>query len=334
MTRSSSLVLAVATALAVSSGCAVAPPPSPSASPTVSVSPGPSQTATAEPSPVEPGASLLVAWEDRNGEASLLVVREGGTVERHPLPEIPRDQLAAGFHGPLVFLAGSPAQPVLWIGTGDPWAPRWSSRALLPAEAQETPLRWPCVGPNPIDRLAVQSDDARIFVVADDGGLRPLPAGPLLLRPEGCAWIDEEHLVVAVDTAHPASHLGFAQLTADGSRGSLLDGPGGEHPTASTVSLARVVHSDGAHYRLVVGPLPAAGEVRAPTIELAAPLEWTYLRPVLSADGERLATLESDPFGRPVRLLLYDLRGEPTVLIEIDVGGAIRAGPAWVADPS
>jgi hypothetical protein len=141
-----------------------------------------------------------------------------------------------------------------------------------------------------------------------------------------------DRLVVAVDAPHPASHLGLGLLAADGSTATILDGAGGEHPAASRTALAAAFH-DEAGYRLLVWPLPLAGTTMpVPAIELPAPADRLYLRPALSADARRLAALELDPSARPARLLLWDLAAEPRLIAEVDVAGALEAGPAWVAN--
>ena len=76
------------------------------------------------------------------------------------------------------------------------------------------------------------------------------------------------------------------------------------------------------------GVLHPAFPILAKEIETQAVL----FRPVLSADGKRLAVVELGPKAAPSRILLYELP-RPTLVMELDVRGADDAGPVWVANP-
>jgi hypothetical protein len=310
----------VAIALALLMGCAIAP--SPQGQPTSSGI----LTPTLTPS----GPVVLVAWETTAERASLVVFRADGAIERLALPAVPDDQVAAGRDGRLVFVSGSAADPILWTGTGPPAAPEWSSRRLVAPAGQEEPFSWPCVGPGSPGPLAVQSQDNLVYTFDDADRLAPLPAGNLMLRPGGCAWIDARHLIVSVDIPGPVVHVGFAVLAADGSAVHAIDGLGGEHPAAGGGLLAYAARLDGRNVLLVV-PVPApGGPIAAPLIRRTPSDDGAFFRPVLSDDGRRLAVLEHDAFGRPARLLLYDLEGGDP-LVAFDVGDAVSTGPTWVA---
>jgi hypothetical protein len=176
---------------------------------------------------------------------------------------------------------------------------------------------------------------AIVAAVVTEGRLTLLPPGRLAHRPGGCAWIDRDHLIVAVDRERPQpSPHGFAVVATDGSGERPLDGPGGDEPAASATLLAYVAHEGGADYRIAVGPLTGIeGSVPEPSTILRPEAERTLLRPVLSADGRRLALLEDDAAGHPARLLLWELAGETAHLsVAVEIAGALAAGPAWVAD--
>jgi hypothetical protein len=334
--------LTAAIALALAGGCAVAPSPTSSEAPSASATASPAAppatsriAASASPSTLA-GAPLLVAWERRGDEDRLIVVT-GGAIDRRPLPAIPSGPVAAGRQGPLAFVSGSSAQPVLWTSRGPLADPQWDVGPLVPRESLDAPFVWLCLSPGSSPRIAVQSDDNRISVVDEGGGLRPLPAGLLMLRPGGCAWSDGHHVIVATDVPEPVFHTGFAMFEVDAGTSRVVPGNGGEAPAVSDVSLAYVAGGEGGPSAVWIGPIPSIdGPFPAPDLRIAPDLpdagDLDLFHPVLSADGRRLAVTELSRPSAPRRLLVYDLFPTPTVIMEVDVQGASDAGPAWVAN--
>ena len=300
------------------------------ASPTTSSLPGSASPSAPAESP------LLVAWERRGDEARLIVVREG-SIDRLPLPGVPNGPVAAGLPGPLAFLSGSPDKPVMWTGRGPLAEPQWDAVRLVPPESQDESFAWLCIGSESPPRIAVQSGDNRVYVIEDDRSLRLLPASLLMLRPGGCAWSDRRRVVVATDASQPTFHIGFAMFDVDGATASLVPGGGGEAPAVSDLSLAYVARDQAGRQAVWIGPIPGpGGPLPPPIVRIAADGpdsgDLDFFRPVLSADGRRLAVVELARPAAPRRLLVYDLSGAPTVVVELDVRGASDAGPVWIAN--
>ena len=319
----------VAIALALCSGCAVAPSPSaPVASPATA-----SSTLTQMPSAAGDGAVLLIAWQTGDDGAELLLAREGGVVERRPLPAVANGQVAAGLGGPLYFLSGPPLEPVLWTSEGSLSEPRWTSQRLFPPKPQEEPLVWLCAGPGqPPGAIAVQSNDNLLYLLGDGGQLRLLPPRRLFLRPGGCAWSDAGHLLVSTDEPLLTHHIAFAMFSVEDGASRILEGIGGEQPAVSEVSLAYVARG-GPHDNVVlVGVIPAPDGALPPAGARVEPTGTAdFIRPILSADGRRITVVEFEPPGGPDRLLLYELLPSPTLVMVVDVRGMRDAGPVWVA---
>ena len=335
MSRAPAACVTVAIALALW-GCVVAPSPSLPPPRTPSLPPTPSPTA--RDTAAAAGSVLFVGWETRADRADLLVIDEGGAIARMPLPAIPGGPVVAGPDGALAFVSGPADTPLLWTSSRPPDAPRWESQPLAPPVPLDEPLSWLCLGSGAPPRVAVQAvvRGALVAAVVADGRLALFPPGRLAHRPGGCAWVDRDHLLVAVDRTGPplpSSH-GLAIVSADGSGERLLDGPGGDEPTLSATLLAYVAHEGGRDYRIAVGRMAGIeGRVPEPSMILRPEDERTFLRPVLSIDGRRLALLEEDAAGRPTRLLLWELDGEAARLsLAVEIAGALAAGPAWVAD--
>jgi hypothetical protein len=288
--------------------------------------------ASASPSPLA-GSPLLVAWERRGDGAGVIVVNQG-TIDRQPLPAIPNGPVVPATTGLLGFLSGSPDQSVMWIGGGSLSDPHWEAQRLVPQEPLDGPVVWLCLSTGSPPRVAVQSDDNLIYLVEDSGGLRPIPPGLLMLRPGGCAWSDRSHLIVPTDVPQPAFHVGFAMFDIDAGTSRLPPGTGGEAPAASGTSLAYVVRDPAEQQVVWIGHVPRFdGPVPLPDVRIApdAP-DVDFFRPVLSADGRRLAVIELARPAAPRRLLVYELFPTPTVVMQLDVRGASDAGPAWVAN--
>jgi hypothetical protein len=156
-----------------------------------------------------------------------------------------------------------------------------------------------------------------------------------MLRPGGCVWSDARHVIVPTDAPRPRFHIGFAIFDVEDGTSRLLDGSGGEAPAASDVSLAYVVGGQAKQSAVWIGAFPGPdGSVPLPDVRIG-PDEpgLDLLHPVLSADGRRLAVVELARTAAPHRLLVYDLFATPTIVMELDVQGAVDASPVWVADP-
>jgi hypothetical protein len=287
--------------------------------------------ASAPPSPLA-GSPLLVAWERRGDGAGVIVVDQGA-IGRRPLPAIPNGPVAAAATGLLGFLSGSPDEPVMWIGGGSLSDPHWEARPLVLPEPRDGPVVWLCLSPGSPPRVAVQSDDNLVYLVEDARALRPIPPGLLMLRPGGCAWSDRSHLIVPTDAPHPAFHVGFAMFDIDAGTSRLPPGTGGEAPAVSDGSLAYVVRDPAGKQVVWIGDVPGFDDpVPVPDIRIAPDTpDVDFFRPVLSADGRRLAVIELARPAAPRRLLVYELFPTPTVVMQLDVRGASDAGPLWVA---
>ena len=325
----------VAVALALQSGCAVAPsppapvtPPATASAATISLFPSPTPSAAGDAGPV------FIAWQTDGEGAELLLVGADGRLERLPLPARPNGPVAAGLRGPMYFLSGSAAGSMLWTSHGSLSGPRWTTQRLFRAGPGEEELAWLCAAPgDPPGAVAVQSKDNLVYLIGADGRLRLLPPDRLFLRPGGCAWTDSGHLLVAADEARMLHHIAFAIFRVDDGTSRLLDGIGGEQPAVSDVSLAYVARDGPAGNVVLVGPIPAPGGGLPPATSRLEPVGQAALfRPVLSADGKRLAVVELGPKAAPSRILLYELP-RPTLVMELDVRGADDAGPVWVANP-
>jgi hypothetical protein len=332
-------ILTAAIALALAGGCAVAPSPAPSAStdPSRAASPSASSLpASASPSTVA-GAPLLVAWE-RRGDETRLIVFTGGATDRRPLPAVPNGPVAAGAQGPLAFVAGSSAQPVMWTSRGSLADPQWDVGPLVPPESQDAPFVWSCLSAGSPPRIALQSDDNRIYVVDEGGRLRRLPAGLLMLRPGGCAWSHGHHVIVATDVPEPVFHIGFAMFDVDATTYRLVPGSSGEAPAVSDASLAYVARDPAGRQVVWIGAIPGPDDPLPPPVIRIAPDgpnagDLDFFHPALSADGRRLAVVELSRPAAPSRLLVYDLFPSPAIVMQLDVQGASDAGPVWVANP-
>ena len=327
----------VAVALALQTGCAVAPSPSASMTSSVTTAAGTtSPSPTPIPSAAGDAAPVFIAWQRGPDGAELLLLGADGRLARDPLPARPNGPVAAALRGPLFFLSGSAAEPMLWTSKGPLSDPRWTSQRLFPPGAPEDPLAWLCAAPgDPPGALAVQSNDNLVYLVGDGGRLRLLPPDRLFLRPGGCAWTDPGHLLVAADEARMLHHLAFVMFRVADGTSRLLDGSGGEQPAVSDVSLAYVARDGPAGNVVLVGPIPAPdGGVPPATSRLEPVGQAALFRPILSADGQRIAVVELAAGAIPTRLLLYALLPRPTLVIELDVRGADDAGPVWVANPT
>lgn len=298
-------------------GCAIAPSPS---------------TAPASASPVPPFRVAFVAWEVRGGDAELLTFTDDGATSRRPLPAVPNGGVSTALPGRLGFASGSPTRPALW--TASPLLPAWQSQALTVPAGNDQQFRGACVAAPSTTMAALQLDGGVVFVTSADGALRRLESGTVAARPDGCVWMDEGHVLAAFDRIRPPGVIGLALFALDGSAPIALDGTAGEEPTRSTSRLAYVAHDPDGGSSIVVTNLPGPdGPVPQPIVRLG-PAQRTYLRPVLSADGTRLALLALGPASDGRHLLLFDLRGSgATVLADVNVSDVDDAGPAWVADP-
>lgn len=322
MRRIPAQAVAVATVLALSSACAVAPSPPPSEAPTTSPAAWPS---------APPREIVFLGWATRAGGTELLAVDARGAVATRALPAAPNGPLVSGVRGPLAFLSGPPGRPVLW--TADrPLFPQWTARDLTPPGPQAEPLRWACVGPGRPGEVAVQSNDTALYLVEPDGRLRSLARPHGLFRPGGCAWPDPGHVLVPLDIPNSDRGIAFATIGVDDGATNVLFG-GGEDPATSDVSLAHVFR-EGGRSLVVVRAIPTfEGPLPAPTARIEPDGDADFFRPALAADGTRIAVLERDARGRPRQLIVYDLTGEPSVLLRVDVRDAADAGPVWIDEP-
>jgi hypothetical protein len=335
-------ILTAAIALALAGGCAVAPSPAPllTPSPAQSASTSASPSASSLPPSASPstvaGAPLLVAWERRGDETRLIVVT-GGAIDRRPLPAEPNGPVATGAQGPLAFVAGSTAEPVMWTSRRSLADPQWDVGPLVPPESQAAPFVWSCLSSGSPPRIALQSDDNRIYVVDEGGRLQRLPAGLLMLRPGGCAWSDGHHVIVATDVPEPVFHIGFAMFDVNATTSRLVPGTSGEAPAISDASLAYVARDPAGRQVVWIGAIPGPGDPLPPPDIRIAPDgpnagDLDFFHPALSADGRRLAVVELSRPAAPSRLLVYDLFPSPTIVMQLDVQGASDAGPVWVAN--
>jgi hypothetical protein len=158
-----------------------------------------------------------------------------------------------------------------------------------------------------------------------------------MLRPGGCAWSDAHDVVVATDASQPSFHIGFAMFDVDAGSSRLVPGGGGEAPAVSGVSLAYVARDTTGRQGVWIGPIPGrGGPLLPPSVRIAPDRpdagDLDLFHPVLSADARRLAVIELERPATPRRLLVYDLFPTPTIVIQLDVGGASDAGPVWVAN--
>jgi hypothetical protein len=220
---------------------------------------------------------------------------------------------------------------MLW--TAAPLLPAWQSQALAVPAGNDQEFRGACVAAASTTTAAVQLDGGIVFAASADGTVRRLESGTMAARPDGCAWMDEGHVLAAFDRMVPPGPIGLALFALDGSVPIPLDGAAGEEPTRSASRLAFVAHGSEGASSVVVTNLPGPdGLVPQPIVRLGS-AERTYLRPVLSPDGTRLALLALGPGSGERHLLLFDLQGgRAAAIVDVNVGDVDDAGPAWVAD--